>query len=155
MPSFKPGDRVRLVTRAQTEEDVKSGLYYEHFGGMTGMVQKVYNPHEIAVEVETESLSQEIQQRHEDVRNQMKTKWLEGLSEEGRSRLSEREKDFHLRYVVLVASADLQKVGARSVPPVSARQEQAVTRKTTADLEAAEEAELRRRSGRADEGRGV
>ncbi|HXG23933.1 MAG TPA: hypothetical protein VNJ09_05205, partial [Chthonomonadales bacterium] len=83
MPNFKPGDRVRLVTRAQTEEDVKSGLYYEHFGGMTGIVQKVYNPGEIAVEIELESLSQEIRQRHEDVRNQMKTKWLEGLSEEG------------------------------------------------------------------------
>jgi ribosomal protein L21E len=153
MPHFKPGDRVRLVTRAQTEEDMKSGLYYEHFGGMTGIVQKIYGPQEIAVEIEPESLPQEIRQRHENVRDQMKTKWLEGLSEEGRSRLSEREKDFHLRYIILVSAADLQKTSSQAASSDSICQEPSPTRKTTADLEAAEEAELRRRSHRVEEGK--
>jgi ribosomal protein L21E len=143
MPHFKPGDRVRLVTRAQTEEDMKSGLYYEHFGGMTGIVQKIYGPQEIAVEIEPESLPQEIRQRHENVRDQMKTKWLEGLSEEGLS-----PSIYHSCLRCGPAKTSSQAASSDSIC-----QEPSPTRKTTADLEAAEEAELRRRSHRVEEGK--
>jgi ribosomal protein L21E len=167
MANVKEGERVRIATREPTEEDVKTGMYYAHFGGLVGTVQKVYSKQEVAVEIEQESLTKDIRRRHEDVRQQMKTKWLEGMSEEGRSRLTEREKDFNLRYVVLVAMADLEKAGAKPKPPVESAisavaheetrpakpQEQAIPptppRKTLADLEAAEEAELARRAEKA------
>lgn len=172
MPTIKEGERVRIVAREPTDDDAKSGMYYGYFGGLTGTVQKVYSKQEVAVEVEPESLTREIRKRHDEIRDQMKTKWLDGLSEEGRSRLTEREKDFHLRYVVLVAMSDLEKTGAKpkpvaaqeSAPPVRAADsaptpaappeelELELTpptppRKTTADLEAAELAELQRRQG--------
>jgi len=184
MPAIKEGDRVRIVAREPTDEDAKSALYFGYYGGLTGTVQKVYSKQEVAIEVDPESLPRDIRKRHEEIRDQMKTKWLDGLSEEGRSRLTEREKDFHLRYVLLVAMNDLEKTGrkpgavASAVPPAgssaplvskeesgraapvviaSAPEESedefeltpppAPTRKTTADLEAAEEAEFQRRTG--------
>src|ERR671938_636050 len=98
MPQIKEGDRVRIVAREATEEDSRNGTYYPHYAGMVGTVQKVYSKAEVAVEVEHDSLTREIRKRHEDVRDQMKTKWLDGLSEEGRNKLTEREKDFRLRY---------------------------------------------------------
>src|SRR5262249_54781195 len=119
----------------------------------------VYSPTEVSVEVEPESLTREIRKRHEEVRDQMKTKWLDGLSEEGRSKLTEREKDFMLRYMILVSMNDLEKVGAK---PVAAPRPAQITssepsrqpapaaesgRKTLAELEAAEEEELRKRRG--------
>jgi len=158
MAAFKEGDRVRIVSRAATEEDAKAGTYYAHYAGLTGAVQKVYNKGEVAVEVDHESLSKDLRKRHEDVRDQMKTKWIEGLSEEGRSKLTEREKDFNLRYVILVAMTDLEKAGARAsakttaAPPTTHRpndpttQTESAARKTLAELEAAEEEELLKRA---------
>lgn len=154
MADPRQGDRVRIKAREQTEDDIKSQLYYPHYGGMTGTIQKVYSKAEVAVAVEMESVSREIRKRHDDVRDQMKTKWLDGLSEEGRNRLTEREKDFNLRYVVLVAMSDLEKAGARGQPeakaaaapaPDSASSE-APRRRTLAEIEADEEAELLRRA---------
>ena len=152
MAAFKEGDRVRIVSRTPTEEDSKLGTYFGHYAGLTGSVQKVYNKQEVAIEVDHESLTKEIRKRHEDVRDQMKTKWLDGLSEEGRSKLTEREKDFNLRYVVLVPMDDLEKAGARQASKPAPAPEQpaasvadSATRKTLADLEAAEEAEFQRR----------
>lgn len=166
MPAITEGDRVRIKTREVTPDDVKSGLYYPHFAGLTGTVYKIYNKEEVTVEIETESLPREVRQRHEKIRDQMKTKWLDGLSEEGRSKLTDREKDFLLRYMVLTGLGDLEKIGPRPVvettakPAVSERSaadsgslfaeqdppggEAVVRRVTSADLEAAEEAELRK-----------
>ena len=91
-------------------------------------------------------------------------------AEEGRTRLTEREKDFNLRYVILVAAKDLEKAGAKPKPAAQessppARSEPVVTaaptepadsapvpRKTLAEIEAAEEAELLRRATQKDEG---
>ena len=153
MAKVKEGDRVRVATREQTEEDVKANSYFGYYGGLTGIITKVYNANEVAVEVEPESLTREIRKRHDDVRDQMKTKWLDGLSEEGRSKLTEREKDFNLRFVILTKMDDLEKIGAR--PPAQAKaaatesarsaSEPEPARKTLAELEAAEEAELRKR----------
>jgi hypothetical protein len=163
MAALKEGDRVRIAARTPTEEDSKSGLYYSHYSGLTGIIQKVYSKAEVAVEVEHESLAKEIRKRRDDVRDQMKTKWLDGLSEEGRSKLTEREKDFNLRYVILVAMADLEKAGARPVkesvqasgrsgvqdktaPAAAGEVPESAPRKTLAELEAAEEAEFLRRA---------
>lgn len=143
MASIKQGDSVRIVTREVTADDVKNSTYFQHFGGLTGAVQKVYESGEVVVEIEPESLTKEVRTRHTSIRDQMKTKWLEGLSEEGRGKLTEREKDFLLRYTVLVPLADLEKVAAtpRPTPPTD---EPAPPRKTLAEIEAAEAEELRR-----------
>jgi len=160
MASFKDGDRVRVISREQSEEDVKTQMYFPFYGGLVGTVQKAYSKGEVAVEVDQESLTKDIRKRHEDVRDQMKTKWLEGLSEEGRAKLTEREKDFNLRYVIIVAMADLEKAGPRAVKatapqtatspsaPAAAASNltETTSRKTLAELEAAEEAELLRRA---------
>lgn len=154
MARIAEGDRVRVVTREATDEDAKSNIYFGFYGGLTGSVMKVYDAGEVSVEVEQESLTREIRRRHEDVRDQMKTKWLDGLSEEGRSKLTEREKDFKLRFMILVKLDDLEKAGPKPPPVVKAAPPPAAAsittevepaRKTLAELEAAEEEELRRR----------
>jgi hypothetical protein len=152
MPKYSEGARVRVATRQATADDARSGLYYPHFAGLTGSVQHVYDQDEVAVEIEPEALTAEVRARHASVRDQMKTKWLEGLSEEGRSRLTERERDFRLRYVVLVSSRDLE-LAPRPAEPTSedARPEPAreePRRTTLDDLDRAEEEELARRRSR-------
>src|ERR1043166_1985376 len=104
--SFQEGDRVQIVDRPTTADDEKSGLYYPYFRGLTGTIQKIYATQEVAVEVETESLTETIAHRHLDVQENMKSKWLDGLSEEARNRLNEKERNFQLRYTVLVALKD-------------------------------------------------
>jgi ribosomal protein L21E len=134
MTAFKEGDRVQIADRDATADDAKTGLFYNHFRGLTGTVQKIYGE-EAAIEIETQSLTETVASRHEDVREQMKTKWLDGLSEDAKSRLTDAEKDFQLRYTVLVAIKDLGKPSNAPLPP----------RKTSADLEAAEDAEIQKR----------
>ncbi len=90
----------------------------------------------------------------------MKTKWLDGLSEEARNRLTEQEKDFTLRYSILVAPKDLlpsdkpiaraashAAIEAPSTPSVNSTDAvaDAPRRKTAAEIEAAEEEYLRSR----------
>ncbi len=115
MPTkFKEGERVQVVDREATAEDVKSGLFYDYFRGLTGTIQKVYPTEEVAVELETESLSEAVAQRHHDVQEQMRTKWMDGLSEAERNRLSEKERDFRLRYTILVNASDLAAPGKKA-----------------------------------------
>ncbi|MEP6757464.1 MAG: hypothetical protein ABJA67_18330 [Chthonomonadales bacterium] len=152
MATLDTGQRVRIKAREQTEDDVKSQMYFGFYAGLTGTVQKYYSDAEVSVEVEHECLTKEIRKRHEDVRDQMKTKWIDGLSEEGRSKLTEREKDFYLRYVVLVMGSDLEKIAPKpEVKPVAVAAstpavEAAPARKTIEEIEAAEAAELARRA---------
>lgn len=140
MADIKERDRVRIVHREPTDEDMKKCTYFAFMGGLTGTVTKVYDPTQVAVEVEQESLTAEIRKRHLDIRDQMKTKWLDGLSEEGKSKLTEREKDFNLRYTVLVAMDDLEPIGA------NVRADAGTGRVAAADFESAESAELERRA---------
>ena len=63
MASLKEGDRVRIIARPATEDDIKSGLYYSHYAGLTGSIQKVYDKKEAAVEVEHDSLTKDIRKR--------------------------------------------------------------------------------------------
>ncbi len=137
---FKEGDLIEIVTREPNAEDVKSGIYYAHFGGLRGLVQKIYASGEAAIEVELESLPAEVATRHEEMRIQMQNKWLDGLSEEGRNRLSDAEKVFRLRYNLLVGQDDL-------IAPTALlkTKEEPPRRLTSADLEAREAEELAKR----------
>lgn len=151
MPKFKHGDRVRIVTRAVTPDDARTSLYFAHYAGLPGVVSHVYSDGEAAIEVPPEALPADVRSRQNAIRHQMKTKWLEGLSEEGRSRLTEREKDFRLRYVVLVSVSDLEEDTAPPPVPVSEQPEiseadsELDERATKEDLNRAEEEELLRR----------
>ena len=137
--AIKEGDRVQIVDRQATAEDARSNLFFNHFRGLTGTVQKVYASEELAVEIENDALPEAVASRHQDVQEAMKTKWLDGLSEEGRSRLTAQERDFRLRYTVLVAGKDVVAAGEKTA------QADTFARKTEAELSAAEEAELKRR----------
>jgi hypothetical protein len=92
--------------RDQTAADIKSGLYYPHYANLIGAVLKVYGE-EASVLIDRPSLPAEIRTRHEAGEKAMRQKWLDGLSEEGRNRLSAREKQFGLNYAVLVSLKDL------------------------------------------------
>lgn len=154
MAKLKEGDRVRITRREPTEEEIKAATYFAFFGGLTGSVRKIYNEWQVAVEVDPESLTPDVRKRHLGIRDQMKTKWLDGLSEEGRGKLTEREKDFHLRYMLLVQPVDLERMGAaepadpkqKPQKPPRTLEEAAAARKTLSDLEAAEAEELLRRA---------
>lgn len=135
--TFNEGERVEIVDREANADDVKSGLFYNHFRGLTGTVQKIYSTLEIAVEIEQESLMEAVAARHIDVQETMKAKWLDGLSEEAKSRLTDKERDFRLHYTLLVHARDLKAPSAPAIPPG--------TRATSADLAAAEKAYLESR----------
>jgi ribosomal protein L21E len=106
---FKEGDRVRIADREATAEDAKSGLFQNHFRGLTGTIQKFYSAtNEVVVEVDQATLAESIATRHLEMQEQMKNKWLDGLSEEARNRLTPKERDFKLRYTVLVSANDLK-----------------------------------------------
>ena len=132
--AFKEGERVEILDREANADDVKTGLFYNHFRGLTGTIQKVYATEEIAVEIEQESLQDAVANRHHDVQETMKAKWLDGLSEEAKGRLTDKERDFKLRYTLLVHAKDLKAPSAPAIP--------VGTRATSADLAAAEQAYL-------------
>ena len=65
MAALATGQRVRIKAREITEDDMKSQMYYSHYAGLTGLVQKYYSDAEVAIEVEHECLTKEIRKRHE------------------------------------------------------------------------------------------
>ncbi len=134
---YSEGDRIQIVTRKALADDVKSGLYYEHFGGLQGTVQKLYESGEVAIEVENEALDEVVSARHTEIQNAMKDKWLNSLSEEAKGRLTDQERDFQLRYTVLVHEKDLTDATGEAPAP----------RLTSDELASREEAELAKRKG--------
>lgn len=138
MTNFKEGDRVQIVTREQTNDDVKGRSYYPFMGGLRGTIYRLYSDGRAAVQVDLERLPEMVLNRHVEVQERMKNRWIEGLSEEARSRLTPEEREFHLNYVLLVRLEDLQPEGkrtrsassekaqkARSEPPSAAETEPA------------------------------
>lgn len=153
MENLTQGARVRIKNRPVKAEDWKHGTYYAHYAGLPGSITHVYADDEVAVEIDQEALPTEIRKRLKAVRDQMKTKWLDGLSEEGRNRLTEREKDFRLRYVILVSAKDIEEY--KDLEPVSTLfgemdddGDADPPRATSDDIQRAEDEELSRRSER-------
>ena len=109
MPTFKPGDRVRVVTRPVTADDRAKNRYFDHMGGLTGTVQQVYSDAEIAVEVEPESMSKVSLDVQKTATTRMRDKFLSQISEEQKKAFTKEELDFDAHYVVLVQSSDLEK----------------------------------------------
>ena len=125
------GDPVRLADRETTAADTKSGLFYPYYRGLTGIIAKLYSDSTAAVAVDPESLPGDIRKRHQAGTDAMRQKWLDGLSEEGRNKLSAAEKKFSLRYSLLVSLSDLS-LGEAPEP----------ARKSLSEIEAAETAHL-------------
>ena len=110
------GEAVRLADRETTAADTKSGLFYPYYRGLTGTIAKLYSDSTAAVAVDPDSLPDDIRKRHQAGTDAMRQKWLDGLSEEGRSKLSAAEKKFSLRYSLLVSLSDLSP-GDSAEPP--------------------------------------
>lgn len=142
---FKLGDSVRIVTREQTPADVKSGTFYPFYCGLCGTIDRIYDE-EVCVLVDLDSLPEDMLKRHHSIQDSMKKKWLDGLSNEARNRLSAEDKRFDLAYTLLVQSADLEK--AEGVTAAIKGTIPALTSSTpvsSKDLDANEEAYLEAR----------
>jgi len=105
---FTEGDRVRIADREATAEDAKSGLFHNHFRGLTGVIQKVYATNEVAINVDQTTLAEPVATRHLEMQEQMKSKWLDPMSDDARNRLTPKERDFKLHYTVLVSVNDIK-----------------------------------------------
>lgn len=130
--TFSDGDRVKIKKREQTAADVKSGLYYNHFGDLRGTILKTFAT-EASILVDRETLPDSVRERHEQSEQNERQKYLDRLSEDARSKASAREKNFALHYSVLVGLADLE---ADTTP-----------RATSGDLDNNEAAFLAQRGG--------
>lgn len=106
------GASVRLADREPSAADNKSGLFYPHYRSLTGTVAKLYADGTATVSIDSESLPAEIRARHQAGTDAMRQKWLDGLSDEARNKLSAAEKKFSLRYNLLVGVTDLMPVDA-------------------------------------------
>ena len=118
MTVLKPGDQVWIVEREPTPDDEKNGLYYAYFANLAGKVDRVYDEGTVCVDVNIDSLPENVRRRHEATERAAKARWLDGLSGEARNRLTEDEKQFTLSYKVLVSAKDLKlgKAGAAGLP---------------------------------------
>ncbi|MBC8064212.1 MAG: hypothetical protein H7Y17_05235 [Chlorobia bacterium] len=109
MPNWKEGDRVRVITRPVTEEDRKSNRYYDHMGGLVGIVQNVYNEAEIAIKIEPEFMTPVTAGVQKEATMRMREKFLSNISEEQKKQLNKEELEFDAHYVQLVQTKDLEK----------------------------------------------
>jgi len=107
MAKWKEGDRVKIVERPVTDEDRKKTRYYDHMAGLTGTVQNVYGPEEIAVKIDPESLTAVSAEVHKTSIQRMREKFLKDTSEEQKKQLTSEELNFNAHYMLLVCAEDL------------------------------------------------
>lgn len=171
MAAVKVGDYVRVSDREATSADAKTGLFYNYFRNLTGTVERVYDDNSVCVDVEIESLPQDIRDRHIEIQTMQRDKWINGLSQEQRNKLSEQDKQFNMSYKIVVSASDVlpakkgskpQKkadTAVKAVEETSAKDSKAETkasktkeettkRLTEEDLSAAEEEFLKSRGSK-------
>lgn len=135
------GEPVSASPREATPADAKSGLFYPHYRGLTGTIHKIYPDGTAIVLVDDQSLPEDVRERHQAGTQAMRQKWLDGLSDEARNRLSASEKKFALRYTILIALGDLTSLGDAAVAK-EANDVPQPARKSLAELEAEESRHL-------------
>lgn len=108
MARFKEGDKVRVVKRPASIEDAAVTHYYDHMGGLSGIVENYYNDQEIAVKVEIESLSDVAKKVHKDATKKMRDKFEDSIGAEQKGQLSPQELKFTPHYMLLVRATDLE-----------------------------------------------
>ena len=154
---FKTGDHVQVIDREATPDENKKRIFYNHMRGLTGTVRRVYEEEEeVWVDVDLDSLPESVRQRHQETEDQMRRKWLDGLSDEARRKLKPEESRFALRYSILVTPGHLILKGksgeAAPGEPAAGTDTASPRRKTLNELSAAEQEFLERaRSGRQPE----
>lgn len=109
MPTWKEGDRVRIVDRPVTEDDRKNNQYYEHMVGLVGTVQNIYSDTEVAVKIDPEFMTKITAEVQKEATRRMREKFAANISEEQKKQLSKEELDFEAHYVQLVRAKDLEK----------------------------------------------
>ncbi len=109
MPTWKEGDRVRVISREVTEEDRKSNRYYDHMAGLVGVVQNIYSDTEIAVKIDRDFMTDITADVQKEATLRMREKFANNISEEQKKQLSKEELEFEAHYVQLVQAKDLEK----------------------------------------------
>lgn len=133
MARFKDGDRVQVKAREVQGKEVHEGRYAPHLANTTGTILKFYSSQEVAVDLDIDSLPEAVRERHAQQQSAMHEKWLGSLSEEARNRLTDEEKQFRLRYVVLLTESDLEPLkGTTSKKPAEKQTEPSPRKSTTA-----------------------
>jgi hypothetical protein len=140
MPTWKVGDRVRVIAREQSAKDAQENAYFPHMADLEGTVSKVYSPEEICVMVDRDTLPEQNAERHAEIETRLQERWLDSISQEARANLSEPEQKFTLHYTLLVKAADLETAKGKRTP--KPRDE----RPHTKDLDAVEEEFLNKRT---------
>ncbi|MFQ3548831.1 MAG: hypothetical protein SNJ70_03665 [Armatimonadota bacterium] len=106
--AFKDGDRVILKSRPVSPADEKSGLYFSYFGGLIGKIDRIYEDKSICVDIDINCLEPSMRERHIEVQERERKKWLKNLSREARSRLTPEQKLLTFNYRILVNENDLE-----------------------------------------------
>lgn len=152
MARFKTGERVRIKTRKVTASDIEDKTFFPQYCGLEGEVARVYDDGNVAVMVDRDSLRDDVLKMHKHIEKRVKEKFLTGLSDEGRRRLTPEEKEVSLTYAVLVKSDDLEKSTNKPAKKPAAKvveedeeEEEAPARTTADDLDRAEEEYLQKR----------
>ena len=108
--ALKPGDGVQIASRPVTSDDEKNGLYFSYFGGLTGAVDRSYDDGSVCVDIDLESLTDDMRKRHSEMQETERKRWLEGLSGEVRSRLTPEQRQLTMAYKLLVHKKDLEPI---------------------------------------------
>lgn len=108
MPTWKEGDRVRVIRRPVTDEDRRKSRYFDHMADLTGVVQQAYSEDEIAIRVDPSSMTEVTADVVKTATQRMRDKFVAGVSEEQRKQLTKEELEFEANYVLLVRSVDLE-----------------------------------------------
>lgn len=132
---------MKIADREMTSADVKSGLFYDYFRNLVGVVDRVYEDDTICVKVDQDSLPEDVYKCHLEVQHAVRTRWLNGLGQEQRDRLSETDKSVVLGYNILVGAGDLELFKGK----ITGRPEskKLPSRATEKDIEKAEEEHLK------------
>lgn len=97
------------MTRPVTEDDRKANRYFEHMAGMVGTVQNVYAADQVAIKVDSASLTKVSANVHKIATERMREKFLANVSDEQRKQLTSEELNFSANFMLLVRGADLER----------------------------------------------
>ena len=104
------GNKVVIKTRDVTDSDITSGLYFSYFGGLTGVVDRIYDDDSVCIDVDLDSLGKEARQRHKEMQEAENKRWLNSISADLRKKLTPEQKKLTISYKILVSKNDLDVV---------------------------------------------
>jgi hypothetical protein len=115
--ALKEGQTIKFIPRDASTE-ARPVPYYDFYASLYGTVAKIYDDGTAAVIVDRTSLPDDARERHEKSERDMRDKWLRSLSEDDRSKLTEIQRQFSLRYTLLVSISDLIDFNVKSPAPL-------------------------------------